>query len=108
MKQFKILVPKAGSNDEHGLSQKLYVLDEIVEAKDSWQEELMNSFVQNGWAMEVKVDSSMEEGEAVRARDDKGHYVADDPSTPDVNEAYVGGKAPAKKTTKKKTTKKKS
>ena len=107
MKQFKILVPKAGSNDEYGLSQKLYVLDEIVEAKDSWQEELMNSFVQNGWAMEVKVDSTMEEGEPVRARDDKGHYIADDPNTPDVNEAYVDGKAPAKKTTKKKTTKKK-
>tara|TARA_R100001163_G_scaffold14576_1_gene13279 strand:+ start:583 stop:906 length:324 start_codon:yes stop_codon:yes gene_type:complete len=31
-----------------------------------------------------------------RARNDEGHYVADDPSTPDVNEAYVGGKAPTK------------
>ena len=41
----------------------------------------------------------------VRARDSKGHYIADDPSTPDINEAYVGGKAP-KKTTKKKSTKK--
>jgi hypothetical protein len=29
-------------------------------------------------------------------RDDKGHYVADDPSTPE-NEAWVGGKAPKKK-----------
>lgn len=38
----------------------------------------------------------------VRARTAKGHYVADDPSTPDVNEAYVGGKAPKKKATKKK------
>ena len=26
-----------------------------------------------------------------RARTDKGHYVADDPATPDVNEAYVDG-----------------
>ena len=43
----------------------------------------------------------------VRARNKKGHYVADDKSTPDVNEAYVGRKAPAKKSTKKKTTKKK-
>ncbi len=34
--------------------------------------------------------------EAKRARDDKGHYVADDPSTPE-NEAWVGGKAPKKK-----------
>ena len=41
----------------------------------------------------------------VRARDTKGHYVADDPSTPDINEAYVGGKAPKKKA-KKKTKKK--
>ena len=48
----------------------------------------------------------------VRARDSKGHYIADDPSTPDINEAYVGGKAPkktkAKKTTKKKTSKAKT
>ena len=41
----------------------------------------------------------------VRARDNKGHYVADDPSTPNINEAYVGGKAPKKKA-KKKTKKK--
>ena len=45
MKQFKILVPKAGANDELGLSQKLYVHDEIVEAKENWQEDLMNQFV---------------------------------------------------------------
>jgi hypothetical protein len=42
-----------------------------------------------------------------RARNDKGQLVADDPSTPDVNEAYVGGKKPAKKKTTKKTTAKK-
>ena len=41
-----------------------------------------------------------------RARNDDGHFVADDPSTPDVNEAYVGGKAPTKpkKTAEKKKT----
>ena len=32
-----------------------------------------------------------------RARN-KGRYVADDKSTPDVNEAWVGGKAPKKET----------
>ena len=42
-----------------------------------------------------------------RARNDKGQLVADDPSTPDVNEAYVGGKKPAKKKSTKKTTAKK-
>ena len=34
--------------------------------------------------------------EPVRARNDKGHYLKDDPSTPE-NEAWVGGKAPKKK-----------
>ena len=37
--------------------------------------------------------------EMERARNDTGHFVADDPATPDVNEAYVPKKkkAPAKK-----------
>ena len=34
---------------------------------------------------------------AERAKDAKGRFKADDPSTPDVNEAWKGGKAPAKK-----------
>ena len=38
--------------------------------------------------------------EVVRARSKKGTYLADDASTPDVNEAYV--KVKKKKTTKKK------
>jgi len=42
-----------------------------------------------------------------RARNDKGQLVADDLSTPDINEAYVGGKKPVKKKTTKKTTAKK-
>ena len=42
--------------------------------------------------------------EWVRARDEKGRYVADDKSTPDVNEAYT--RVYKSKTTKKKTTKK--
>ena len=46
--------------------------------------------------------------EPKRARNDKGQLIGDDPDTPDVNEAWEGGKAPAKKAAKKKTTKKKS
>ena len=43
-----------------------------------------------------------------RARDEGGHFVADDPDTPE-NEAYEGGKAPAKKKpAKKKATRKKA
>ena len=36
-----------------------------------------------------------------RARTKKGRYRKDDKSTPDVNEAWVGGKAPKKKKRKK-------
>jgi hypothetical protein len=35
--------------------------------------------------------------EMERARNDSGHFVADDPTTPDVNEAYTPKKAPAAK-----------
>ena len=38
--------------------------------------------------------------EMVRARDENGHFIADDPSTPDVNEAWVV--KTVKKATKKK------
>ena len=37
-----------------------------------------------------------------RARTAKGRYRGDDDSTPDINEAWVGGKAPKKKAKKKK------
>tara|TARA_R100001082_G_C4364484_1_gene161142 strand:+ start:1077 stop:1448 length:372 start_codon:yes stop_codon:yes gene_type:complete len=43
-----------------------------------------------------------------RARTKKGTYKADDESTPDVNEAWEGGKAPKKKATAKKPTAKKT
>ena len=34
---------------------------------------------------------------ATRARKNDGKFVGDNPATPDVNEAWVGGKAPTKK-----------
>ena len=46
----------------------------------------------------------VDEQEPVRARDDNGHFIADDPSTPE-NEAWVGGVSPKK--TRKRTPRKK-
>ena len=43
-----------------------------------------------------------------RARTKKGRYVADDKSTPDINEAWEGGKAPTKKAKAKKPAAKKT
>ena len=112
-KKYKVIVPKPATANKEGTEVKLYVADEIVEATESWQEDAMHTFVENGWAIEVKVDSPEEtidveaEVKPKRARNNKGQLKADDPSTPDVNEAWEGGKAP-KKTTKKKTTAKKT
>ena len=115
---FKIIVPKPASSNAKGTEVKLYKANEIINSQGTWQDEIMETFITNGWAMEVKVDSVQETldveaevKEVKRARNKKGQLKADDPSTPDVNEAWEGGEAPlktTKKTTKKKTTKKKS
>tara|TARA_R100001510_G_C7442536_1_gene71098 strand:+ start:171 stop:413 length:243 start_codon:yes stop_codon:yes gene_type:complete len=47
------------------------------------------TFIENGFAEEVKTADKPK-----RARNEKGQLVADDPSTPDVNEAWEGGEAP--------------
>lgn len=112
-RKFKMVIPKAGSCNEYGTDVRLYELDEVVEVKEEWQQSLMDGFIKNGFAIEVKIDSVEEKVKVKakvkpkRARNDKGQLVGDDPSTPDVNEAWEGGKAP-KKTTKKKTTTKKT
>ena len=36
-----------------------------------------------------KVEAKDEDLEVVRARDENGHFIADNPDTPDVNEAWV-------------------
>jgi len=89
----KIIIPKAGQADADG-ARRTYTADEIVDADDDWQVAEMERMIGNGWAEEVKVDSP---DELKRARNDDGHYIADDPDTPEVNEAWEGGKAPAKK-----------
>ena len=44
-----------------------------------------------------EVRKHLEEDKPKRARNKKGQLVGDNPDTPDVNEAYEGGKAPSKK-----------
>lgn len=48
------------------------------------------AMIANGFAQEQKAAPK-------RARDAKGKLKADDPSTPNVNEAWEGGKAPKKR-----------
>ena len=54
-------------------------------------------FIQAGLAEETKVVEPMETKTTItgkRARNKKGQLMADDPNTPDVNEAWEGGIAP--------------
>ena len=92
-KQYKIVVPKAGKASEDG-SLALYEVGTVVTADESWKEDLMVAFLNNGWAMEVKVQDT---SDMERARDNKGHFIADDPSTPEVNEAFIEKKVAPKK-----------
>ena len=117
-KKYKIVVPKPCATDENGMHVELMEADSIVDANNDVMKANMETFVENGWAIEVKVDAPEEtvdvesEVKPKRARNKKGQLKGDDPSTPDVNEAWEGGEAPKKtskkKTTAKKTTKKKS
>ena len=61
-------------------------------------------------SIDKKVNSAAPEpapAKPKRARTKKGHFKADDPATPKVNEAWEGGKAPKPKKKKKTTTRKK-
>ena len=51
--------------------------------------------------LEIIWGSDKKEEKPKRARTKKGRYRKDDKSTKDVNEAWVGGKAPKKKRKKK-------
>ena len=56
----------------------------------------LSEVVLNSITLDFKLDDGASE-KPKRARTKKGTYKADDPTTKDYNEAYVGGKAPTRK-----------
>ena len=66
------------------------VLDLIQGPSHNWPFKALEKEIKHGMMKKPK-----------RARGKKGRYLADDPTTKDYNEAYVGGKAPKKKGKKK-------
>lgn len=105
MKQYKMLQSIYASDHPRGLSGREYMQGEIIKPVAEWQKEVAASFVADGFAIELKVS---EPTNFARARTESGHFKADDPTTPDVNEAYAGGVAPKKKRAPRKKTSKKS
>lgn len=57
--------------------------------RDSRVQDILSKPVEKKKAEPVKKEIPQEELEVVRARDANGHFIADDPTTPDVNEAWV-------------------
>ena len=43
-KSYKILVPKPATANKDGTDVRLYMADEVVEAKEKWQTEVMSTF----------------------------------------------------------------
>ena len=73
---------------------------DAIEAQEG--DDLDMNFAFGEEAEETEAEAEVEETEMVRARNEKGHYIADDPNTPE-NEAW---EEKPKAETKKKTTKK--
>tara|TARA_Y100000817_G_scaffold98207_1_gene76595 strand:- start:1290 stop:1568 length:279 start_codon:yes stop_codon:yes gene_type:complete len=54
MMKIKMIVPKAGAANENGTQTRLYVLDEVLEAKQPWEQAVAQAFLDNGHAIEIK------------------------------------------------------
>ena len=87
-----------GSANVYGSETRMYMAGEELKTSEPWQQQLANNFIAAGLARDTKVVSPTETKETApeRARNADGTLIGDDPTTPDVNEAWKGGKSPKK------------
>jgi hypothetical protein len=83
----------AASSSKKGRKETLAAVAAEVERRSESGARVFEAFVAKNEGVSV---AEMVEAEAERARDDDGHFVADDPDTWETNEAWEGGEAPAK------------
>ena len=95
MRKVVMIHSVVGEDNEDGTSARKYMAGETLPLSKAWQKAIAQSMIDRGAAMEVQGNASPKETKRARGAD--GKLMADDPSTPDVNEAWEGGKAPAKK-----------
>lgn len=103
MKKVVMTHSVVGIANSKGTKTKKYFAGDVLPTEKTWEKSLAKDMIARGAAMEVQGNAEIRETK--RARDADGKLMADDPSTPDVNEAWEGGKAPTKK---KRTTRKKA
>jgi len=82
-----------------GSQTRTYYEGEELSNSEDWEKARNANFMERGLAEETKVVKPTETKAStpIRARNADGTLIGDDPSTPDVNEAWEGGKAPSKK-----------
>ena len=80
----------AGSSNQYGSETRIYQAGEEIILDQPWKEALAKNFIASGLAREVKVTGPTEikAKPKKRARNKDGTLKGDDPSTPDVNEAW--------------------
>ena len=81
-----------------GSVTRTYDVGEELSNQHDWEKARNANFIAQGWAEETKVVSVPETKAEPpqRARNADGTLIGDDPTTPDVNEAWKGGKSPKK------------
>jgi len=81
-----------------GSVTRTYNEGEELSSNEDWEKERNAAFIAAGLAEETKVVKPTETkaNAPTRARNADGTLKGDDPSTPNVNEAWEGGKAPEK------------
>lgn len=95
----KILQKVSAISDEHGVQPLTqYQAGDTFPTNEPWQRAVADNLIRGGLAEEAKVVSPSEtkDNTPERARNADGTLIGDDKSTPNKNEAWVGGKAPMK------------
>jgi len=86
----KMLVSTLGASNEYGSETRMYEAGEEIIIDKPWKQALVANFIAAGVAQETKVVKPTETKSKgrKRARNEDGTLKGDDPSTPDVNEAW--------------------
>ena len=66
----KIIHTAKGTADKNGATSRVYEAGEEINAKEPWQVNLMQTFINEGWAEEIKV---------INVTEQKVMSIADDP-----------------------------
>ncbi len=95
----RMIRPAVGVANAMGSVTRTYAEGEELSDSHDWEKARNADFLARGLAEETKVVQPTEtKADAPqRARNDDGTLKGDDPSTPDVNEAWEGGQAPKKR-----------